>query len=69
MVELLIGERGHHRITIDPALANTRAIRAYEKVGFERVGVMRKAERDPDGGGWHDALLMQLLAEDYPDGR
>jgi aminoglycoside 6'-N-acetyltransferase len=33
--------RGHHRLTIDPALANERAIRAYERVGFRRVGVMR----------------------------
>lgn len=30
----LIEERGHHRITIDPAAANTAATRAYEKVGF-----------------------------------
>jgi hypothetical protein len=25
-------------------------------------GVMRQAERDADGEGWHDALLMELLA-------
>jgi aminoglycoside 6'-N-acetyltransferase len=62
VVRLLIDERGHHRITIDPAAANTAAIRAYEKVGFESVGVMRQAERDVGGGGWHDALLMELLA-------
>jgi aminoglycoside 6'-N-acetyltransferase len=54
-------ERGHHRITIDPALANVAAIRCYEKVGFARVGVMRRYERDVDGPGWHDALLMELL--------
>src|SRR5699024_5749513 len=29
----LIGRRGHHRITIDPAAANARAIAAYAKVG------------------------------------
>lgn len=62
VVRLLIEERGHHRITIDPATANVAAIRAYEKAGFKPVGVMRKAERDADGGGWHDALLMELLA-------
>ena len=61
VVRLLFDERGHHRITIDPAVANTAAIRAYEKVGFKRVGVMHEAERDVDGGGWHDALLMELL--------
>jgi hypothetical protein len=26
------------------------------------VGVMRQAERDVGGDGWHDALLMELLA-------
>jgi aminoglycoside 6'-N-acetyltransferase len=58
----LIDERGHHRITIDPAAANAAAIRAYEKAGFRRVGVMRGYERDSDGEGWHDGLLMELVA-------
>jgi aminoglycoside 6'-N-acetyltransferase len=59
----LIEERGHHRLTIDPACANARAIRAYESLGFRRVGVMRRYERGPDGE-WHDALLMDMLAEE-----
>ena len=53
--------RGHHRLTIDPAAANTRAIRAYERVGFKPVGVMRQYERGPDGT-FRDGLLMDLLA-------
>ena len=57
----LIDERGHHRITIDPAAANTAAIRSYERVGFRPVGVMRQYERGDDGT-WHDGLLMDLLA-------
>jgi aminoglycoside 6'-N-acetyltransferase len=64
VVRLLIDERGHHRITIDPAAGNTAAIRAYEKAGFTRVGVMRAYERVPDGSGWRDGLLMELLADD-----
>jgi aminoglycoside 6'-N-acetyltransferase len=63
VVRLLIDERGHHRITIDPAVANVAAIKAYEKAGFKPVGVMRQAERDVGGAGWHDALLMELLAD------
>jgi aminoglycoside 6'-N-acetyltransferase len=59
----LFAERGHHRITIDPALANERAIRTYERVGFKRVGVMRRYERGRDGE-WHDGLLLDLLPED-----
>jgi aminoglycoside 6'-N-acetyltransferase len=57
----LIDDRGHHRITIDPAAANHAAIRAYEKVGFKAVGVMRAYERAADGR-WGDGLLMDLLA-------
>jgi aminoglycoside 6'-N-acetyltransferase len=59
----LIDERGHHRLTIDPACANARAIRAYASLGFRPVGVMRNCERGPDGT-WHDGLLMDLLAEE-----
>ena len=54
---------GHHRLTIDPAVDNAAAIRAYEGVGFRPVGVMRQYERGADGT-WHDALLMDLLAAD-----
>jgi RimJ/RimL family protein N-acetyltransferase len=63
VVRHLIDERGHHRITIDPAADNAAAIRAYEKVGFRPVGVMRRYERDADGRGWHDGLLMELVEE------
>jgi aminoglycoside 6'-N-acetyltransferase len=56
-------ERGHHRFTIDPAVHNERAIRCYAAVGFKPVGVMRNYER-LDDGPWHDALLMDLLADE-----
>ena len=62
LVRMLIEERGHHRITIDPSVGNGAAIRAYEKAGFSPVGVMRRYERNPDGSGWRDGLLMELLA-------
>ncbi|WP_405094174.1 GNAT family N-acetyltransferase [Micromonospora sp. NBC_01392] len=62
----LADEYGHHRFTIDPAAANTAAIRAYAKVGFRPVGIMRRYERGADGR-WHDALLMDLLADDLAD--
>jgi aminoglycoside 6'-N-acetyltransferase len=66
LVRHLIDERGHHRLTIDPAVDNVAAIRAYEKAGFRRVGVMRGYERDADGRGWHDGLLMELVSEPSP---
>ena len=59
----LVEECGHHRITIDPALANERAVRCYEAAGFKRVGVLRRYWRGPDGE-WHDGLLLDLLAEE-----
>ncbi len=68
VVALLIHERGHHRITIDPASTNLAAIRAYQKAGFKSVGVMRQSERDVGGSGWHDCLLMELLeGDDWTD--
>jgi aminoglycoside 6'-N-acetyltransferase len=57
----LLGERGHHRLVIDPAAANERAIAVYAGLGFRPVGVMRAYERGPDGD-WHDGLLMDMLA-------
>jgi len=57
----LLDGRGHHRLTIDPAADNARAIACYRKVGFRPVGVMRQYERGLDGT-FHDGLLMDLLA-------
>lgn len=64
MARHLFGERDHHRLTIDPAADNVPAIRAYERVGFRRVGIMRSYERGLDGI-WHDGLLMDMLREEF----
>jgi aminoglycoside 6'-N-acetyltransferase len=57
----LIDERGHHRVTLGTSVDNARAIRVYEKVGFRRVGVMRKAARSHLTGEWEDELLMEYV--------
>ena len=62
LVATLIDERGHHRITIDPAVDNVAAVRSYEKAGFRTVGVMRRSWRDP-GGTWRDSLLMEIVVD------
>jgi aminoglycoside 6'-N-acetyltransferase len=62
-IRFLIEERGHHRFTIDPSVANERAITAYARLGFKPVGVLRRYERHADGE-WHDGLLMDLLADE-----
>jgi aminoglycoside 6'-N-acetyltransferase len=61
-IELIDGRR-HHRLTIDPAADNERAIAAYTKLGFRPVGRMRQYQRLRDGR-WVDALLMDLLADE-----
>jgi len=63
LARYLFEVRGHHRLHIDPAADNMRAIRAYERVGFKPVGIMRRYERGPDGV-WRDALLMDMLREE-----
>lgn len=63
VARMLIDERGHHRLIIDPNADNPRAIAAYEKLGFKPVGIMRKYERSLDGE-WTDGLLMDLLADE-----
>jgi aminoglycoside 6'-N-acetyltransferase len=65
VARILIDERGHHRLVIGAAVGNEAAIRAYEKVGFKPIGIERASERDSGGGpGWHDAVLMDLLASE-----
>jgi aminoglycoside 6'-N-acetyltransferase len=59
----LINDHGHHRLEIDPAADNELAIGCYLNVGFRPVGIRRLAERGSDGT-WHDALLMDLLADE-----
>jgi len=59
----LLGERGHHRLTIDPAADNDRAIHVYGKIGFKPIGIARNYELGADGT-WHDNLLMDMLVDD-----
>jgi aminoglycoside 6'-N-acetyltransferase len=64
LIAWLFDARGHHRLTVDPAAANARAIHVYEKLGFRAVGPLRRYERVADGE-WRDGLLMELLAEEF----
>jgi aminoglycoside 6'-N-acetyltransferase len=61
LVRHLTDDRGHERIAVRPAADDVVAIRCYEKAGFHRVGVMRRARRDPRGA-WRDALLMEWVS-------
>jgi aminoglycoside 6'-N-acetyltransferase len=61
VAQWLFSEGGHHRIVIDPAAANVQAIRCYESVGFQAVGLMRSYWFDRTTGEWVDGLLLDLL--------
>ena len=63
MAEFLF-RQGHHRLVIDPAASNQRAIRCYEAIGFKRIGIARKYEWAADNSGWRDGLLLDCLPED-----
>ncbi len=63
LADYLFDQRGHHRLTIDPAVANRPAISCYASIGFQPVGVMRAYERNADGT-WANGLLMEMLASD-----
>lgn len=58
IVEHLFEECDAERIVIDPHVDNRRAIRAYEKCGFEKVKVLKDHEQHD--GQWRDAWLMEL---------
>jgi aminoglycoside 6'-N-acetyltransferase len=61
--EWMFEARGHHRLVIDPMAMNTRAIAVYASIGFKRIGIMRRYQRDVDGK-WRDGLLMDMLPEE-----
>lgn len=58
---------GITRVTLDPNIHNEGAIRSYERLGFQRIGVLRDYQVRP-GGHLEDALFMDLTRSDFPDG-
>lgn len=58
---------GITRVTLDPNVHNTGAIRSYERLGFRAIGVLRDYQVRP-GGALEDALFMDMTRSDFPDG-
>ena len=52
-----------HRLSLDVFSFNTRAIRAYERAGFVREGVLRDAI--VTDGGYADDVLMAMLESEW----
>ncbi len=58
-----VKEKGFLRIELSVATFNERAIRLYEKNGFEKEGVLRKLTHLVSEGRYIDEVLMSYLAE------
>ena len=61
LISYLVLARGHHRITIDPAATNERAVRCYAAAGFEVVGDLAEYQLMDDGTRL-DGTLMEFIA-------
>ena len=64
MLRFLFEELRCHRVTIDPEVANARAIRCYEKAGFTFDGVLR--HNVFERGEYVDTHFMSMLADEWP---
>lgn len=63
LVRYGFGEMALHRIELDVFAFNTRAIAAYQRVGFVLEGRRRQAIFHD--GQWHDDVQMGLLIDDW----
>lgn len=61
----LLLELGYHRVQLECYGFNERAIRHFERAGFVREGVRRKAYWRHDA--WADGVLFGLVREDLED--
>ncbi len=63
LLDWLFNDRGINRVWLEVYASNTRAQRAYEKVGFVREGTLR--ERWFMDGAWHDAHIYSILLREF----
>jgi ribosomal protein S18 acetylase RimI-like enzyme len=64
VLEEAFGPMGAERFHLDCFANNVRAQRSYEKLGFTRDGVLRKAYRLPDGTR-ADLVMMAILKSEW----
>ena len=63
----LLDELGWRRVTVDPLVENTRAVRGYEKAGFRveaTVEAIVQAARTPETGQIGDGKIFVLPLDD-----
>jgi RimJ/RimL family protein N-acetyltransferase len=64
VLDEVFGPLGAERFHLDCFADNARAQRSYEKLGFTRDGVMRKAYRQADGTR-RDLIMMAILKSEW----
>jgi aminoglycoside 6'-N-acetyltransferase len=55
---IVFGEMGAEVAMIAPDPENARAVRSYEKVGFQRVRTLYVEDDDPGNSGWEVVMLL-----------
>lgn len=65
LLDHAFAELNLHRVQLRVLADNARAIRCYERVGFQREGVLREAFFD--GGRHVDELLLAVLQREWLD--
>jgi RimJ/RimL family protein N-acetyltransferase len=63
IAEFAFDTLGLHKLSTRVLAFNTRAIRAYERVGFVREGLERESALI--GDQWHDDVIVGLLRRDF----
>ena len=63
LCRFLFAQWNFHRLTLDTWDGNTRAIRAYQKAGFQIEGRLRQARFVL--GSYHDVIIMGLLRDEF----
>jgi [ribosomal protein S5]-alanine N-acetyltransferase len=63
LLDYLFLQWNFHRVSLDTWDGNHRALRAYEKLGFQIEGRLREARFVM--GKYHDAILLGLLRDEY----
>lgn len=63
LLRWLFTDAGIQRAFLQPRVSNKRALHVYEKVGFRREGVLRRA--DYTDGEYNDAVMMAALRDEW----
>ncbi|MFC4560154.1 GNAT family N-acetyltransferase [Virgibacillus kekensis] len=66
MVRYLIVEKNAYRVVMDPQVRNPRALRCYEKCGFQKVKLLPK--RELHEGLYEDCWLIEYNTKGDEDG-